>query len=152
MLIYKPLMCFFPNSMHDKPTPQMMCDCYTLSRHPCFLSWNCRNSVFYVFLHFEWQVCLVSAHSVSAKTAAVTRTQLETLLGCSSQQHVLLSRDSPVTTSYTSINREGGFMPHNELHPCMAHPSRVSFLLVPPVSAELLSYPLPIKFFELLLD
>lgn len=50
LLIYHPLTCFFPNSAYDRPFPLMTSGCWALSKHPCFISWNCRNSGLWINL------------------------------------------------------------------------------------------------------
>lgn len=65
---------------------------------------------------------------------AVTKTQVEMLLGCSSQQGLLLSWDSPAITSYTSINGDGKSYHRTSYIPAwviqLPTPSETCFLLL----------------------
>ena len=99
-LIYKTH--FFSNSEYDKPTPQW---CATV-RLPAGIVASLAENAEIVFLRI-YLLEVTKGSWFSWQCVAQDGNCHKDMLRCSSQQGLLFSRDSPVITSYTSLNRNG---------------------------------------------
>lgn len=149
VLISKSLTDFFPSSAYDEATPQMTSDCWAPIRRLWFPGWDLRSSVF-------MSLFSLSDRGVSAEPAECQpRRQLSRRTHSDTSQMIPLAVSSAFLGlpwhCHLCIYQQGReIVSQSKPRPCSGHlptsPSRarcVSFLLVPPVPAELL---LPMKF------